>query len=243
MEGVLELCGLHTVARMLERDDFSKRYADGRPISILEFLYPLFQGYDSVALKADVEFGGTDQKFNLLVGRELQRHWKQEPQVVCTVAAAGWHRRYQEDEQELRQLRGELMNPRARCTVKYYRSPDELLGTYFMLVSRVSLERLKQIVGELEGGTANPRDLKHELALEVTTLYHGANAASEARAEFERVFIQKNRPEEVPEHRIEVGRRADMAAGVASRGRPGDKFQRGQPHDQAGRGQCGRRES
>ena len=204
VEGVLELCGLHTVARMLERDDFAKRYADGRPISILEFLYPLFQGYDSVALQADVEFGGTDQKFNLLVGRELQRHWKQEPQVVCTVPLLVGTDGTMKMSKSYGNYVG-INEPADQMYGKILSIPDELIRTYFELVSRVSLERLKQIGGEIESGTGNPRDLKHELALEVTALYHGANAASGARAAFERVFIQKNRPQDVPEHRIGTG--------------------------------------
>ncbi len=204
VEGVLELCGMHTVARMLERDDFAKRYADGRPISILEFLYPLFQGYDSVALKADVEFGGTDQKFNLLVGRELQRHWKQEPQVVLTVPLlvgtdgtlkmSKSYGNYVGIDESAVDMYGKILS-----------IPDELILTYFELVSRVGLERLAQIRQELEGAAANPRDLKHELALEVTSLYHGHTGAADARAHFERVFVKKDRPQDVPEHLVSSG--------------------------------------
>ncbi len=204
VEGVLELCGLHTVARMLERDDFAKRYADGRPISILEFLYPLFQGYDSVALKADVELGGTDQKFNLLVGRELQRHWKQEPQVVLTVPLLVGTDGTMKMSKSYGNYVG-IDEPAIDMYGKILSIPDELILTYFELVSRVSMERLGQIRGELEGGTANPRDLKHELALEIAALYHGNTGAMEARAHFERVFIQKDRPQDVPEHRVSVG--------------------------------------
>jgi tyrosyl-tRNA synthetase len=204
VEGVLELCGLHTVARMLERDDFSRRYADGRPISILEFLYPLFQGYDSVALEADVEFGGTDQKFNLLVGRELQRHWKQEPQVVCTVPLLVGTDGTMKMSKSYGNYVG-INEPADQMYGKILSIPDELIQTYFELVSRVSLERLKQIGADMESGSANPRDLKHELALEVTALYHGAEAAAGARESFERVFVQKDRPMDVPEHRISAG--------------------------------------
>ncbi|MBW7995964.1 MAG: tyrosine--tRNA ligase [Candidatus Glassbacteria bacterium] len=204
VEGVLELCGLHTVARMLERDDFARRYEEGRSISILEFLYPLFQGYDSVALEADVEFGGTDQKFNLLVGRELQRHWKQEPQVVLTVPLlvgtdgtmkmSKSYGNYVGIDEKAEEMYGKLLS-----------IPDELIHSYFELVSRVSMERLEQIREELTSAEAKPRDLKHELALEVTALYHGHDGAAAARAHFERVFVQKDRPEDVPEHRISAG--------------------------------------
>ncbi len=204
VEGVLELCGMHTVARMLERDDFSKRYADGQPISILEFLYPLFQGYDSVALKADVEFGGTDQKFNLLVGRELQRHWKQEPQVVLTVPLLVGTDGTKKMSKSYGNYVG-INEPAIDMYGKILSIPDELIQVYFELVSRVSLERLAQIRTELESDAANPRDLKHELALEVAALYHGHTAAADARAHFERVFIRKDRPQDVPEHRVSAG--------------------------------------
>jgi len=213
VEGVLQLCGLYTVARMLERDDFAKRYSDGRPISIVEFLYPLFQGYDSVALAADVEFGGNDQKFNLLVGRELQRHWNQDPQVVITVPLllgtdgtlkmSKSYGNYVGIEDDPENMYGKLMS-----------IPDALIYPYFELVSRVPLERLAQVKRALEDGSVNPRDLKHELALEVTSIYHGHGRAAEARAHFERVFVRKDRPQEVPEHRIEAGRDPVWLAGL-----------------------------
>ena len=211
--GVLKLCGLYTVARMLERDDFAKRYSDGRPISILEFLYPLFQGYDSVALGADVEFGGSDQKFNLLVGRELQRHWKQEPQVVITVPLlvgtdgtlkmSKTYGNYVGVHDSPENMYGKLMS-----------IPDELIYTYFELVSRVPLERLVQVKKALDERSANPRDLKHELALEVTTIYHGHELAAEARAHFEKVFIRKDQPDVVPEHIVAAADEPVWLAGL-----------------------------
>ena len=204
VEGVLHLCALHTVARMLERDDFAKRYAEGKPISILEFLYPLFQGYDSVALRADAELGGTDQKFNLLVGRELQRCWKQEPQVVVTmpllVGMDGVNKmsksvgNYIGITDQPQEMYGKLMS-----------IPDELIYTYFELVSAVPLARLKEIKSRLESGSANPRDIKHELALTITALYHGEEEAVRARDHFERVFVRKDRPEEAPEFHFQAG--------------------------------------
>ena len=204
VEGVLRLSGLYTVARMLERDDFSKRYAEGKPISILEFLYPLFQGYDSVALEADVELGGTDQKFNLLVGRELQRHWKQDPQVVITVPLLVGTDGTAKMSKSYGNYIG-ITEPAQEIYGKLMSIPDDLIYTYFELVSAVPLDRLQKIKADLESGKENPRDLKHELALEITTLYHGEKAALGARAHFERVFVNRDRPEEIQEHRLPAG--------------------------------------
>jgi len=201
LEGALRLSGLYTVARMLERDDFARRYAEGRPITILEFLYPLFQGYDSVALEADVELGGTDQKFNLLVGREIQRHHGQEPQVVITMPLLVGTDGKDKMGKSLDNYIG-ITEPASEMYGKLMSIPDTLIYTYFELVSAVTLEKLEEIEHGLESDRENPRDLKHELALAVTTLYHGKEAALGARAHFERVFVHKDRPEEVREHRL-----------------------------------------
>ncbi|HUU26769.1 MAG TPA: tyrosine--tRNA ligase [archaeon] len=213
VEGVLHLCGLYTVARMLERDDFAMRYSEGKPISILEFLYPLFQGYDSVALRSDVELGGTDQKFNLLVGRELQRHWKQEPQVVVTmpllVGPDGVHKM----SKSLDNYIG-ITDPAREMYGKIMSIPDELIYTYFELVSAVPLDSLKEIKAQLESASANARDMKHELALVVTALYHGDQAAAQAREHFERVFVRKDKPEQVPEFRFPASGEPVWLAGL-----------------------------
>lgn len=213
VEGVLRLSGLYTVARMLERDDFAKRYADGKPISILEFLYPLFQGYDSVALEADVELGGTDQKFNLLLGRELQRHWNQEPQVVITVPLMVGTDGKAKMSKSFGNYIG-ITEPAEEMYGKLMSIPDTLIYSYFELVSAVPLDRLKEIKASLESGRENPRDLKHELALVVTTLYHGKEAALGARAHFERVFVRRDRPEEIQEHRLAAGEEPVWLAGL-----------------------------
>jgi len=213
VEGVLRLSGLYTVARMLERDDFAKRYSDGKPISILEFLYPLFQGYDSVALKADVELGGTDQKFNLLVGRELQRHWNQEPQVVVTMPLLAGTDGTAKMSKSFSNYIG-ITEPAREMYGKLMSIPDTLIYTYFELVSAVPLDRLQKVKADLECGRENPRDLKHELALEITTLYHGKEAALEARAHFERVFVHRHRPEEIQEHRLPAGEEPVWLPGV-----------------------------
>ena len=213
VEGVLRLCGLYTVARMLERDDFAKRYAEQRPISILEFLYPLFQGYDSVALKADVEFGGTDQKFNLLVGRELQRDWMVEPQVVITVPLLLGTDGTQKMSKSFGNYIG-ISEPPEEIYGKLLSIPDELIYPYFELISGVPLDQLEEIRQDLESGKSNPRDLKHELALVVTGLYHGKEAALGARAHFEQVFVKRDRPGEVAEHRLEAGPEPVWLAGL-----------------------------
>ena len=204
---------LYTVARMLERDDFAKRYSEGKPISILEFLYPLFQGYDSVALEADVELGGTDQKFNLLVGRDFQRHWNQEPQVVITmpllVGTDGTHKM----SKSMGNYVG-ISDPPEETYGKLMSIPDELIYPYFELVSAVPLQKLKEIKTKLDSRRVNPRDLKHELAFVVTELYHGREKAEAARAHFERVFIHKDKPEDIVEHRIESSGEPVWLAGL-----------------------------
>ncbi|MBN2288384.1 MAG: tyrosine--tRNA ligase [Candidatus Glassbacteria bacterium] len=204
VEGVLRLSGLYTVARMLERDDFAKRYAGGLPISILEFLYPLFQGYDSVALEADVELGGTDQKFNLLVGRDLQRHWDQEPQVVVTMPLLVGTDGVNKMSKSVGNYIG-VSEPAEEIYGKVMSIPDGLIYTYYELLTNVPLESLRQIKGRLEARSVNPRDVKRELALEITSLYHGEKKATAARDHFEQVVVRKDRPDEVPKHRLEAG--------------------------------------
>ncbi len=213
VEGVLRLSGLYTVARMLERDDFAKRYAEGRPISILEFLYPLFQGYDSVALEADVELGGTDQKFNLLVGRDLQRHWEQEPQVVVTMPLLVGTDGVNKMSKSMGNYIG-VSEPASEIYGKVMSIPDELIYTYYELVTNVPLSGLQQIKSRLEEPGVNPRDVKRELALEVTALCHGEAEAALAREHFEQVVVRKDRPDEVPEHRIEGGGEPVWLAGL-----------------------------
>lgn len=195
--GMIRLAAQHTVARMLERDDFSKRYGNGQPIAIHEFLYPLCQGYDSVALKADVELGGTDQKFNLLVGRELQKHYGQSPQCVLTVPL-------------LEGLDG--VNKMSKSLGNYvgiYEAPQEIFGKlmsvsdtlmwrYFDLLSFRSEGEIAAFKRDVENG-ANPRDVKVALAQEIVARFHGAQAAEAALADFEARFRQGAIPDEMPE--------------------------------------------
>ena len=201
-EELITLAGKHTVARMLERDDFQKRYVEGRPIGIHEFLYPLIQGYDSVILEADVELGGTDQKFNLLMGRELQRDFGQEPQVIMTMPIL-------EGLDGLRKMSKSLGNyigidePAKEIYGKVMSIPDALLLRYLELVTPIPPEEVEQIRRSLQEGSLHPRDAKASLAKALVTLYHGAEAAEEAQAEFDRVFRGKGLPEEIETASVE----------------------------------------
>jgi tyrosyl-tRNA synthetase len=180
--GLIELAAKHTVARMLERDDFSRRYRSGQPIAIHEFLYPLVQGYDSVALKADVELGGTDQKFNLLVGRQLQEAHGQEPQVVLTMPLLEGLDGVQKMSKSLGNYVG-ITEPPAEMYGKLMSISDELMWRYFDLVSartRAEIEKLGQQVAT----GRNPRDVKFELAGEIVERFHGKAAADAAHVEF-----------------------------------------------------------
>ncbi len=195
---LIALAARHTVARMLEREDFHKRYANGQPIAIHEFLYPLIQGYDSVALRADVELGGTDQKFNLLVGRELQRHYGQAPQVVLTMPLLEGLDGVQKMSKSLGNYVG-IDEPPEEMFGKLMSISDELMWRYFELLSfrPVSeIERLRRAVSQ-EG--LNPRDVKYELAGEIVGRFHGPEAARRAREAFIARFQKGALPEELPE--------------------------------------------
>ena len=203
--GVIELAAKTTVARMLEREDFSRRYQENRPISVHEFFYPLMQGYDSVALEADVELGGTDQKFNLLMGRQLQREYGQEPQVAMMMPILPGLDGVQKMSKSLGNYIGVSEAP-AEMYGKTMSLPDELMLTYFELVTAVPLEELEAIREGLAAGSLHPRDTKMRLAREIVTLYHGAAAARAAEREFRQVFQQGDLPGEMPEVRINAAR-------------------------------------
>jgi len=194
---VIELTSKYTVARMLERDDFSKRYAENRPISILEFLYPLAQAYDSVAIEADVELGGADQLFNLLVGRDIQREYGQEPQVVMTVPLLIGI----DGERAMSQTTGNyvgISEPPGEMFGKLMSIPDSLIEPYFKYLTDVNIEEARREIAR------SPRDAKRRLAMEIVAAYHGAEAAEAARDEFDRIHIRHERPSEV--ERIELDR-------------------------------------
>jgi len=195
--GLVRLASHHTVARMLERDDFSKRYAGGQPISIHEFLYPIVQGYDSVALKADVELGGTDQKFNLLVGRQLQQDFGQEPQVVLTMPLLEGLDGVQKMSKSLGNYVG-ITDAPGEMFGKIMSISDDLMWRYFELLSFRPLSEIAKLRADADQGM-NPRDVKFELAAEIVTRFHSASAARAAQDEFIARFQQGSMPEEMPE--------------------------------------------
>src|SRR5210317_1675693 len=199
--GLIRLASHHTVARMLERDDFSKRYSGGQPISIHEFLYPIVQGYDSVALKADVELGGTDQKFNLLVGRQLQQDFEQEPQVVLTMPLLEGLDGVQKMSKSLGNYIGITDSP-GEMFGKLMSVSDDLMWRYFELLSFRSLEDIQGLRQRVTEGM-NPRDAKFELAIELVERFHDATAASAAKDEFIARFREGAMPDEMPELHLE----------------------------------------
>ena len=194
--GLIKLASHHTVARMLERDDFNKRYTGGQPISIHEFLYPLVQGYDSVALKADVEMGGTDQKFNLLVGRQLQQDFEQAPQVVITMPLLEGLDGVQKMSKSLGNYVG-ITEPPGEMFGKLMSVSDELMWRYFELLSFRSLDDIAGLRARVDDGM-NPRDAKFELAMEIVERFHDAASAAAARDEFVARFQQGAMPEDMP---------------------------------------------
>ena len=200
---VLRLASSYTVARMMERDDFDKRYKEGRPIGVHEFMYPLMQGYDSVALHADVEFGGTDQTFNLLMGRHLQELNEQEPQVVITMPLLEGLDGVQKMSKSLGNYIGIDEAPKDMYG-KAMSIPDELMMRYFMLVTDMTIEDQDDMEERLENGTLHPRDAKMQLAKTIVRLYHGEQAAQEAEDEFKRVFQQHALPTDIPEYAIDT---------------------------------------
>ena len=198
---VLRLAGRYTVARMMERDDFNKRFKEGRAIGIHEFMYPLMQGYDSVAIKADVEFGGTDQTFNVLMGRTLQAEEGQEPQVVITMPLLEGLDGVQKMSKSLGNYIGISEAPKEMYG-KSMSIPDELMMRYFMLVTDMTIEEQEALKAKLESGEAHPRDVKMQLARTIVRLYHGEEAALEAEEEFKRVFQQHALPIDIPEYEM-----------------------------------------
>ena len=195
-DGMIRLAAKYTVARMLERDDFAKRYRDGLPIAVHEFLYPLAQGYDSVALKADVELGGTDQKFNLLVGRELQRHYGQEPQCILTLPLLEGLDGVNKMSKSLDNYVGITEAP-AEMFGKLMSISDELMWRYYELVSLRPLDEIARLKRECADGR-NPRDAKVLLAQELVARFHSRQAAEAALAEFEARFRDHALPENIP---------------------------------------------
>lgn len=214
MEGMsaadmVQLASRYTVARMLERDDFHDRYRSGSAIAVHEFLYPLIQGYDSVALRADVELGGTDQRFNLLVGRELQKQYGQPQQLVMTLPLL-------EGLDGVRKMSKSLGNyiaiqdPPGEIFGKAMSVSDELMWRYYELLSLRPLQEVKALRKEVEAGTRHPRDAKEALALELTARFHGEQAAKEAREAFVQQFRHGGVPDDLPERALS----ADPSGGL-----------------------------
>ena len=194
---MIELAAHYTVARMLERDDFQKRLAKNLPVSIHELMYPLIQGYDSVALQSNIELGGTDQKFNLLVGRDLQRAYGQKPQVVLTMPLLEGTDGVQKMSKSLGNSIGVFDAPNEMFG-KIMSISDDLMWRYYELLSQVSAQDLEVMKKQSEAGTLNPKNSKMDLAKEIVALYHSPELADMALAEFENVFKKKNLPEDIP---------------------------------------------
>ncbi len=192
----LKLSSRYTVARMLERDDFFKRYKDKKPITILEFLYPLLQGYDSVKIQADIEIGGFDQKFNLLVARDLQREYKQVPQVVLMLPLL-------EGTDGVKKMSKSYGNyiainePAQTMYGKIMSIPDSLIIKYFELLTDVDKQIIKKIKGEVSQGSLNPRDAKERLAIEIVGTFYPEKEVEEAGQEFKRIYVDKTLPAKV----------------------------------------------
>jgi tyrosyl-tRNA synthetase len=198
---VLGLTAKYNVARMLERDDFTKRYKGGVPITILEFMYPLVQGYDSVVLKADIELGGSDQKFNLLVGRDLQREYGQEPQVIMTVPLMVGLDGVQKMSKSLNNYIG-INEPPRDIFGKVMSVSDEIMFLYYELATDVPRADIEKFREGISKGTLHPRDVKVNLAKNICSQFYDPDTAERAAQEFDRVFANRELPDEVPEYRI-----------------------------------------
>jgi len=196
-DGMIRLASHYTLARLLERDDFNQRYREGQPIAMHELLYPLMQGYDSVALKADLELGGTDQKFNLLVGRELQRHYGQEPQCILTMPLLEGLDGVEKMSKSKNNYIG-ITEPPSEMFGKIMRISDDLMWRYYELVSSRSIAEIEAFKREAAGGR-NPRDFKVLLGQEVVTRFHSPHAAEQALQDFEARFRQGEAPADMPQ--------------------------------------------
>jgi len=206
---MIRLAARYTVARMLERDDFSKRFRANQPIAIHELLYPLMQGYDSVAMKADVELGGTDQKFNLLVGRELQKDFGQEPQCIITMPLLEGLDGKEKMSKSLGNYVG-ISEPPQEIFGKLMSISDALMWRYIDLLSFESAETIRKWRHEVETGR-NPRDVKARFAKEIVTRFHGKKAADAAEAEFEQRFRHGVLPDSMPEVKVVIAGAVTMA--------------------------------
>jgi tyrosyl-tRNA synthetase len=201
-EEFIRLTSRYTVARMLEREDFKQRFLNQNPISIHEFIYPLIQGYDSVVLQADVELGGTDQKFNLLVGRELQKEYGQEPQCLVLMPLLEGLDGVKKMSKSLGNYVG-ITEPPKEMFGKLMSITDDLMFRYYELLSRISLDELNALKEGIKNGSMHPKKAKEDLAMEIVERYWGREEALKAKEEFDHIFKHKGLPEEIPVFELE----------------------------------------
>lgn len=202
-EDVIKLSSKYTVARMLERDDFTKRYKSGEPISMHEVLYPLAQAMDSVAIESDVELGGTDQKFNLLVGRDIQREFGLEPQVIITMPLLVGTDGVEKMSKSYNNYIGISDSPQ-EIFGRTLSIPDSIIYNYFELATDVPNNELKEIKKQLDDSNVNPRDLKRKLGRTIVRMYYDEQSAVQAQEEFDKLFIKKEIPDDIPEQIIDT---------------------------------------
>jgi len=199
---VVELASKYTVARMIERDDFEKRFRSKISITIHEFLYPLAQAMDSVHLKADIELGGTDQKFNLLVGRDIQREYGQDPQVILTVPLMEGTDGVEKMSKSYDNHIGITDSP-DEMYGKTLSIPDSMIEKYFLLAANANEKKMDEVKKSLSDTQLNPRDIKRELARTIVKIYHSENLAKKAEENFDKIFIKKDIPEDIPEVKLD----------------------------------------
>lgn len=205
IEDIIKLCAKYTVARILERDDFKKRLESGIPISIHELIYPLFQAYDSVALEADVELGGTDQLFNLLIGRDIQKEYGQEPQIVITLPLLEGIDGVQKMSKSFGNYIG-IMEPPFEMYGKIMSIPDHIMWKYYLLLTDFSEKEINEMKEKVEMGKYHPKEIKKKLAKYVVSQFHSQELALKAEEEFERVFGKKEMPTEAVTIKIKSGK-------------------------------------
>jgi len=208
-DGMIRLASHYTLARLLERDDFSQRYREGHPIAMHELLYPLMQGYDSVALRSDLELGGTDQKFNLLVGRELQRHYGQEPQCILTMPLLVGLDGVEKMSKSKNNYIG-ITEPPSGMFGKVMSISDDLMWRYYELLSSRTMAEIEAFKREVENGR-NPRDIKVLLGQEIVARFHSARAAEQALREFDARFRQGEAPADMPHLTFPLQGKAGLA--------------------------------
>ncbi len=199
---LIRLSSKHTVARMMEREDFNKRYKNNQPIGIHEFLYPLIQGYDSVYLEADIELGGTDQKFNMLVGRELQKEDGKEPQIVIMMPLLEGLDGVNKMSKSLDNYIGITETPKDMFG-KVMSASDELMMRFYELLSHISIDEFNELKEGMKSGSIHPMDAKKALGVEIVDRYHGEGAGLKAKEEFENIFRKKGLPDDIPVFRLE----------------------------------------